>query len=324
MTASDRVVAEGMRLDAEALGGKPTSLWRTTLRRLFQRRSAVVGMTILGILVAAAVLAPVIAPFPPDQVLIGLEDGIKKRSAPCIHLLGCPADQPEHILGVDGNVRDYFSRIVFGSRFSLIIGFTTVGFAVVIGTALGAVAGYLGGWIDNVIMRVMDVLLAFPSLLLAIAIVSVLGPGLINALLAIGIVTIPAFARVMRASVLSVKETNFVAASKALGAGTVRILLVSVLPNAVTPLIVLGTLEVASAILSAAALSFLGLGAQPPTPEWGSMLSAERNQVFTAPHLVFFPGMAITLTVLGFNLLGDGLRDALDPRLGRESKVEVV
>jgi ABC-type dipeptide/oligopeptide/nickel transport system permease subunit len=281
-------------------------------------------MTILGILVAAAVLAPVIAPFPPDQVLIGLEDGIKKRSGPCIHLLGCPEDQPEHILGVDGNVRDYFSRIVFGSRFSLIIGFTTVGFAVVIGTALGAVAGYLGGWIDNVIMRVMDVLLAFPSLLLAIAIVSVLGPGLINALLAIGIVTIPAFARVMRASVLSVKETNFVAASKALGAGTVRILLVSVLPNAVTPLIVLGTLEVASAILSAAALSFLGLGAQPPTPEWGSMLSAERNQVFTAPHLVFFPGMAITLTVLGFNLLGDGLRDALDPRLGRESKVEVV
>ena len=324
MTASDRVVAEGMRLDAEALGGKPTSLWRTTLRRLFQRRSAIVGMTILGILVAAAVLAPVIAPFPPDQVLIGLEEGIKKRSGPCIHLLGCPEDQPEHILGVDGNVRDYFSRIVFGSRFSLIIGFTTVGFAVVIGTALGAVAGYLGGWIDNVIMRVMDVLLAFPSLLLAIAIVSVLGPGLINALLAIGIVTIPAFARVMRASVLSVKETNFVAASKALGAGTVRILLVSVLPNAVTPLIVLGTLEVASAILSAAALSFLGLGAQPPTPEWGSMLSAERNQVFTAPHLVFFPGMAITLTVLGFNLLGDGLRDALDPRLGRESKAEVV
>ncbi|MBM3121576.1 MAG: ABC transporter permease [Chloroflexi bacterium] len=324
MTASDRVVAEGGRLDAEALSGSPTSLWRTTLRRLFLRRSAIVGMAILGILVTAAILAPVIAPFAPDQVLIGLEEGIKKRSGPCIHVLGCPADQPEHILGVDGNVRDYFSRIVFGSRFSLIIGFTTVGFAIVIGTALGAVAGYLGGWIDNVIMRVMDVLLAFPSLLLAIAIVTVLGPGLINALLAIGIVTIPAFARVMRASVLSVKETNFVAASKALGAGTARILLVSVLPNAVTPLIVLGTLEVASAILSAAALSFLGLGAQPPTPEWGSMLSAERNQVFTAPHLVFFPGMAITLTVLGFNLLGDGLRDALDPRLGREAKAEVV
>jgi len=324
MTASDRVVAEGMRLDAEALGGKPTSLWRTTVRRLFQRRSAVVGLTILGILVATAILAPVIAPFEPDQVLIGIEEGAKIRSAPCIHLLGCPKDRPEHILGLDGNVRDFFSRIIFGSRFSLIVGFTTVGFAIVIGTTLGALAGYLGGWLDDAIMRVMDVLLAFPSLLLAIAIVSVLGPGLINALLAIGIVTIPAYARVMRASVLSVKETSFVAASKALGAGTARILLVSVLPNAVTPLIVLGTLEVASAILSAAALSFLGLGAQPPTPEWGSMLSTERNQVFTSPHLVFFPGLAITLTVLGFNLLGDGLRDALDPRLGRGTKVEVV
>jgi peptide/nickel transport system permease protein len=324
MTASEHVVAEGMHLDAEALAGKPTSLWRTTMRRLFQRRSAIVGMAMLGILVATAILAPVIAPFAPDQVLIGIEEGVKKRSGPCIHLLGCPEDQPEHILGVDGNVRDFFSRMIFGSRFSLIIGITTVGFAIVIGTALGALAGYLGGWIDNAIMRVMDVLLAFPSLLLAIAIVSVLGPGLINALLAIGIVSIPAYARVMRASVLSVKETDFVAASKALGANTARILLVSVLPNAITPLIVLGTLEVASAILSAAALSFLGLGAQPPTPEWGSMLSAERNQVFTAPHLVFFPGLAITLTVLGFNLLGDGLRDALDPRLGRGTKVEVV
>jgi ABC-type dipeptide/oligopeptide/nickel transport system permease subunit len=294
MTASKRLVAEGMDLDAEALAGKPTSLWRTTMHRLFQRRSAIVGMAMLGILVATAILAPVIAPFAPDQVLIGIEEGVKKRSGPCIHLLGCPEDQPEHILGVDGNVRDFFSRMIFGSRFSLIIGFTTVGFAIVIGTTLGALAGYLGGWIDNTIMRVMDVLLAFPSLLLAIA------------------------------SVLSVKETDFVAASKALGASTVRILLGSVLPNAMAPLIVLGTLEVASAILSAAALSFLGLGAQPPTPEWGSMLSAERNQVFTAPHLVFFPGLAITLTVLGFNLLGDGLRDALDPRLGRGTKVEVV
>ncbi len=211
-----------------------------------------------------------------------------------------------------------FSRMVYGSRFSLIIGFSTVTFAIVIGTFLGAIAGYLGGWLDNVIMRVMDVLLAFPALLLAIAIVAVLGPGLINALLAIAIVTIPAYARVMRASVLSIKETNFVAASKALGASPARILLVSILPNAMTPLIVLGTLEIASAILSAAALSFLGLGAQPPTPEWGSMLGAERNQVFTAPHLVFFPGLAITLTVLSFNLLGDGLRDALDPRLARK------
>jgi ABC-type dipeptide/oligopeptide/nickel transport system permease subunit len=163
----------------------------------------------------------------------------------------------------------------------------------------------------------MDVLLAFPSLLLAIAIVAVLGPGLINALLAIGIVSIPAYARVVRASVLTVKEMDFVVACRALGAGWTWVLARSVLPNALTPLIVVGTLGVASAILDAAALSFLGLGAQPPTPEWGSMLGTERNQVFTSPHVVFFPGLAIMLTVLGFNLLGDGLRDALDPRLGR-------
>jgi peptide/nickel transport system permease protein len=199
------------------------------------------------------------------------------------------------------------------------IGLTTVSFAIVIGTVLGALAGYFGGWTDNLIMRVMDVLLAFPSLLLAIAIVTVLGPGLQNALLAIGIVSIPAYARVVRASVLSVRETEFVSATRALGGGTTQILFGRILPNALTPLIVQGTLGIATAILDAAALSFLGLGAQPPTPEWGSMLGAERNQVFTAPHLVFFPGIAIALTVLSFNLLGDGLRDALDPRLAHIS-----
>jgi peptide/nickel transport system permease protein len=310
-------------LDAERIAGKPASLWRTTARRLLQRKSAIVGMVILGLLILTAIFAPFIAPYDPEEVLIGVED-VERRAPPCIHLLGCPADQPQHLMGIDGNVRDQFSRVVYGSRFSLIIGFVTVGFAIVVGTTLGAVAGYWGGGSDNAIMRVMDVLLAFPALLLAIAIVAVLGPGLMNALLAIAIVTIPAYARVMRSSVLSVKETDFISASRALGADTSRILFKSVLPNAMTPLIVLGTLEIASAILSAAALSFLGLGAQPPTPEWGSMLGAERNQVFTAPHLVFFPGLAIMLTVLGFNLLGDGLRDALDPRLGRGTKVEVV
>lgn len=310
-------------LDAERIAGKPASLWRTAWRRLFQRRSAIVGMGILGLLALTAIFAPFLAPYEPDEVLIGVED-VKRREGPCIHLLGCPAHRPQHLMGIDGNVRDQFSRVIYGSRYSLIIGFVTVGVAIVIGTILGAVAGYYSGLPDNIIMRVMDVLLAFPSLLLAIAIVAVLGPGLINALLAIAIVTIPAYARVMRASVLSVKETDFISASKALGAGTARILFASVLPNAMTPLIVLGTLEIASAILSAAALSFLGLGAQPPTPEWGSMLGTERNQVFTAPHLVFFPGAAITLTVLGFNLLGDGLRDALDPRLGRGTKVDFV
>jgi ABC-type dipeptide/oligopeptide/nickel transport system permease subunit len=168
-------------------------------------------------------------------------------------------------------------------------------------------------------MRVMDVLLAFPSLLLAIAIVTVLGPGLQNALLAIGIVSIPTYARVVRASVLSVREMDYVSATRAMGGNTNEILFKRILPNALTPLIVQGTLGIATAILDAAALSFLGLGAQPPTPEWGAMLGAERNQVFTAPHLVFFPGIAIALTVLSFNLLGDGLRDALDPRLAHVS-----
>jgi ABC-type dipeptide/oligopeptide/nickel transport system permease subunit len=294
----------------------PSSLWRDALRHLFRKRSAIVGMIILGALLVVAIFAPFIATHNPTQVLIGVEN-IKKRTPPCIHALGCPADQPEHYLGVDGNVRDLFSRVIYGSRVSLFIGLSTVSFAIAIGTLLGAVAGYAGGWVDNIIMRFMDVLMAFPALLLAIAIVTVLGPGLINALLAIGIVSIPAYARVIRASVLSIKEQDFVTADRALGVSSSRILFHRILPNALTPLIVRGTLGIATAILDAAALSFLGLGAQPPMAEWGSMLGAERNQVFTAPHLVFFPGIAITLTVLGFNLLGDGMRDALDPRLNR-------
>ena len=293
---------------------RSNSLARLTLRRIFRQRSAVIGGTILGILILIAIFAPLIAPYDPEEVLIGKED-IKKRSGPCIHLLGCPEDQPQHILGVDGNVRDVFSRVIFGTRVSLFIGFSTVGFAIIIGTFLGAVGGYASGWLDNLIMRFMDVLLAFPSFLLAIAIVSVLGRGLQNVLLAIGIVTIPVYARVVRASVLSVKEQEYVSASLALGGSHFHILFTRILPNAIPPLIVQGTLGIATAILDAAALSFLGLGAQPPTPEWGTMLGSERNQVFTAPHLVFFPGLAIMITVLAFNLLGDGLRDAIDPRL---------
>ncbi len=302
---------------AEALRtAAPASLLHEVWRRLRRRRSAVVGMVILGTLALIALFAPLIATHDPIQVLIGIED-VRRRSEPCIHLLGCPADQPQHLMGTDGNVRDLFSRIVYGARLSLMIGLSTVSVAILTGTVLGAVAGYAGGWADNIIMRIMDVLLAFPALLLAIAIVTVLGPGLLNALIAISIVSIPAYARVVRASVLSIKEQDFVAASRALGATPLHILFYRVLPNALTPLIVQGTLGIASAILDSAALSFLGLGAQPPTPEWGAMLGAERNQVFTAPHLVLFPGIAIMLTVLGFNLLGDGLRDALDPRLAQ-------
>jgi ABC-type dipeptide/oligopeptide/nickel transport system permease subunit len=289
-------------------------LWRVAVRRLFRQRSGVSGMILLGFLVLVAVFAPVIAPYDPIEVLIGKED-VKKREKPCIHLLGCDQEKPQHIMGIDGNVRDEFSRIVFGTRISLLIGFVTIGFAIIVGTFLGSVAGYAGGWISDVIMRTLDVVLAFPFLLLAIAIVSVLGPGLRNAMLAIAIVNIPVYARVIRSSVLSVKEEEYVAAARSIGISPLRILTLHILPNAIPPLIVQGTLGIGTAILEVAALSFLGMGAQPPDPEWGSMLSAERNQVFSAPHLVFFPGLAIMITVLGFNLLGDGMRDALDPRL---------
>ena len=305
---------EILALESSRKDYRANSLWRLMLRRVFRQRSAIIGMVVLGFLVLVALLAPVITSYGPEKVLIGLEP-VRKRAAPCIHLLGCPEDQPQHLMGIDGNVRDEFSRVVYGTRVSLFIGFTTTGFAIVVGVVLGAISGYAGGWVDNVIMRLLDVVMAFPSLLLAIAIVNVLGRGLQNALLAIAIVNIPSYARVMRASVLSIKEQNFVEASRALGAGHARILLTRILPNSLSPLIVQGTLGIAGAILSAAALSFLGLGAQPPTPEWGTMLGTERNQVFSAPHLVFFPGIAIMVTVLAFNLLGDGLRDALDPRL---------
>jgi len=192
-----------------------------------------------------------------------------------------------------------------------------VGFAIVIGGIIGAVAGYAGRAPDNILMRLMDIVLSFPSLLLAIVVVTVLGPGLLNAQLAIGIVAIPIFARVMRASVLSLREQDFVTASRALGESPTGLLFRRILPNAMTPLIVQGTLGIATAIIDVAALSFLGLGAQPPLAEWGSMIGIERNAVFAAPHLIIFPGIAIVLTVLAFNLVGDGMRDALDPRLNR-------
>ncbi len=288
---------------------------QNALRRLFRHRSAQVGFAILGFMILVAIFAPILAPYDPIEVL----KDVKPRAKPCIHLLGCPIETPQHIFGVDGNRRDMFSRIIYGSRLSLEIGISTVSFAIIIGIFLGSIAGFIGGMLDNIIMRLMDVLLAFPSLMLSIAIVAVLGPGLINALLAIAIVSIPVYARLIRASILQVKEQDFISASRALGASPLGLLAAHVLPNALTPIIVQATLGIASAILDAAALSFLGLGAPPPTPEWGLMLGEERNSIFNAPHLVFIPGIAIMLTVLAFNLIGDGLRDALDPRLAYKS-----
>jgi peptide/nickel transport system permease protein len=305
---------EGMA-DATDYTEPPTSLWKSAWRRLLRRKTGIAGLIIIGFWVVIAIFAPLIATHDPENSLIGEEENVVRRAPPCVHAFGCDEELPQHIMGLDSNSRDVFSRIVYGSRVSLTIGITTVTAAILVGAALGAVSGYWGGWLDNTIMRIMDVVLGFPALLLAIAIVAVLGPGLRNALLAIAIVTIPQYARVMRASVLQIKELDFVAAAQALGSSRRRILFSRIIPNALTPLVVLGTLGIAAAILEAAGLSFLGLGAQPPTPEWGTMLGQERNQLFSAPHLVFFPGVAIMLTVLGFNLLGDGMRDALDPRL---------
>jgi peptide/nickel transport system permease protein len=296
---------------------KPTSLWRDTLKNILRQRSAIVGLAAIAFLVLVAIFAPVIATHDPDLPMLGIEEGAKPRSAPCIHLLGCPETQPEHYMGLDGNARDVYSRVIFGARVSLWIGFVTVGVAIVIGMIIGAIAGFFSGRSDNVLMRLMDVVLAFPSLLLAIAIVTVLGTSLVNAQLAIAIVSIPIYARVTRASVLSVREQEFVAASVALGESRIGILRRRIMPNALTPIIVQGTLGIAAAIIEVAALSFLGIGAQPPLAEWGSMIGIERNSVFAAPHLIFFPGAAIVLTCLAFNLLGDGVRDALDPRLNR-------
>jgi len=290
------------------------SLWRMAFRRLFRQRSSQIGMFLLGSLILIAIFAKQIAPYDPTRILIGVED-VLMRAPPCIHLLGCPKSEPQHILGTDSHARDFYSRIIYGSRISLFIGISTVGLAILIGTFLGAVAGYSGGWWNFVIMRVMDVLLAFPALLLALAIVAALGPGLRNTFIAIAVVQIPHYARITRASVLSLKKKEFVEASRALGGGYFYILLNRILPNTLTPLIVKGTLGVASAILDAAALSFLGFGASHHTSDWGAMLGYERNSMFNAPYLVIFPGIAIMITVLAFNLLGDGLRDSLDPRL---------
>jgi ABC-type dipeptide/oligopeptide/nickel transport system permease subunit len=292
------------------------ALWRDTLRNILHQRSAVIGLSVLILLALMAIFAQQLAPYDPVNGKF-IEPGVLQRAGPCIHSLGCSPAKTEHLMGLDGNFRDVLSRVIFGARISLVVGFVTVGFAIVVGSLLGGVAGFVGGWLDTVIMRVMDLLLVFPALLLAIAIVTVLGPGIINAVFAIGVVAIPVYARIMRAAVLTVREQDFVTASRALGATPMHILFRRVLPNSLTPIIVAGTLGIGGAVLDIAALSFLGLGAPNSVPEWGNMIGSERNTVFAAPHLLIFPSIALTLTVLAFNLLGDGVRDALDPRLNR-------
>jgi peptide/nickel transport system permease protein len=271
-------------------------------RRLWKVRLAAIGLGIVALLVICAVLAPVISPYEPNRQR--LLEALQGPSA-------------EHLLGTDENGRDVLSRILYGTRISLAAGIFSVSIALFFGVLMGLVSGYFGGKIDDVIMRMMDALLAFPTLVLALAITAALGPGLRNAMIAIGIVFMPIFARLTRGQVLSVREREFVEAARTLGAGHGRIMLLHILPNVTAPLIVQVSLSVAVAILAEATLSFLGLGVQPPEPSWGSMVSRGKDYLDLAPWLAFAPGGAILLAVMGFNFLGDAVRDALDPRLTR-------
>jgi ABC-type dipeptide/oligopeptide/nickel transport system permease subunit len=280
---------------------KEPSLFRETVEKLFENKAAVAGLVIIVVFLACAILAPLIAPHDP------IAQTIDHRKQPPLST-GYP-------LGTDDLGRDLLSRIIYGARISMIIGVVSVGISLVFGLVIGLLSGYYGGWFDRVIMRLIDIMLAFPYILLTIVIVAILGASLVNAMIAIGISQIPQYARVVRASVLAEKENDYVTAERSLGAGDLELMLRTILPNCMAPIFVQATLGIGDAILSSAALSFLGLGAQPPTPEWGLMIASAKEFVASAWWIVTFPGIAILLTVLGFNLLSDSLRDALDPRL---------
>lgn len=276
------------------------SPWRDVWFRLRRNKAALFGMFIIFLLFFFAATASIIAPY-------GIDDQDLMR--------GIQKPGPGFPMGTDNFGRDIMSRIIYGSRISLMVGFISVSISMIVGGALGSIAGYFGGKLDNIIMRGMDILLAIPSILLAISIVSALGPGLVNVMIAVGISSIPSYARIVRASVITLKDQEFVEAARSVGASNFRIITKHLIPNSLAPIIVQATLGVASAILSAAGLSFIGLGIQPPTPEWGAMLSTGRGYIRDFPHMTAFPGLAIMLTIFGLNLFGDGLRDALDPRL---------
>lgn len=276
------------------------SPWKEAWRTYRKNKVALIGLGIVGFFILLAIFADFIAPY-----------GFKETELANKHIPPSAA----HWLGTDEFGRDILSRIIYGARISLWVGFSAVSGSIIVGSFLGILAGYYGKWVDAIISRMFDILLAFPSILLAIAIVAMLGPSLQNALIAIAIINIPTFGRLLRSRVLSVKEEEYIIAAKAIGMKDSRILFHHVLPNSMAPIIVQGTLAIATAIIEAAALGFLGLGAQPPAPEWGKMLADSKDFIIQAPWTVFFPGISIMLTVLGFNLMGDGLRDALDPRM---------
>lgn len=282
-------------------GAHHESFWAAAWRRLRRHRLATLGMGIIAGIVLLAVFAPWVAPADPLAI---------DYAHPAV-----PPGVAGHLLGTDAVGRDILARLIYGTRVSLQVGLVAVGIAATLGTAVGLAAGYYGGWVDSVLMRTVDVFLAFPVIVLAIGIIAVLGPSLVNVMIALGLVAWTTYARVVRGQVLVLRELEFVHAARALGAGDRRVLVRHILPNTLAPVIVLATVGMATAIIAEAALSFLGLGVQPPTPSWGTMLNEGRGFLRTAPHISTFPGLAIMLTVLGFNFLGDGLRDALDPRL---------
>lgn len=292
--------AEGLTQASAAV--RRQSLLAITWRQLRQNPLAIGAMVVLVLQVLVAIFAPLVAPYDPLQ-----QDFRAALQGPT----------PAHLFGTDDVGRDILSRVIYGTRISLRVGLIAVSISCVIGVLLGLAAGYYGGWVENAIMRVMDVLLAFPGLLLALAIIAVLGPGLFNVMIAVGLGNVPVYTRLTRASTLSVRERDYVLAARALGFSNARIMLRYILPNVIPPVIALATLGVAGAILTAAGLSFIGLGAQPPTPEWGAMLTQGRQYLQKAWWFTVFPGLAIMITVLAINILGDALRDALDPKLRR-------
>jgi peptide/nickel transport system permease protein len=275
-------------------------LWEDAAQRLIRNRLAMFGAFVLAIIVIMGLFGPQIAPYDPNGM-----DFTARFAPPSLN----------HLMGTDDFGRDTFSRIIYGARVSLLVGLVAVGLASTVGTTLGLVAGYSNRVVDEIIMRTMDVLYAFPAILLALAILAALGRGVGNAMIAIGVVYIPIFARITRGAVLTVRNEEFIMAARTLGAGDIRILFQHILPNVMAPVIVETSLSLAFAILAEAALSFFGLGTQPPDPSWGRMLSEGRSYFRQSIWMGIFPGVAIMLTVMGFNFLGDGLRDALDPRL---------
>jgi peptide/nickel transport system permease protein len=280
-------------------------LWRDAWSRLRRNPAVLVGFALVGLFVVCAVFAPLLAPEDPRA------GDLSRLGGSC-----CPGPSADHWFGIDQQGRDEFSRILYGARFSLLVGVVSVAVGLSIGMVLGSIAGYVGGFVDSLIMRLTDIMLSIPGLLLAVGIVAMLGPGLFQIMIAVGVTQIPIFARLMRGSILAQRDNDFVLAARSIGVPKRSILASHILPNAISPVIVQGTLALATAIIDVAGLGFLGLGPQDPsTPEWGTMLTDTTRYLQTAPHLAIIPGVAIIISVLGFNLIGDGLREALDPKM---------